>query len=200
MVSPDRVRMMTEAIAAGDCRKVNLLLKAGVPVNGATERGVSFLELAAWASSDEVFDLLIERGAKLAKSGMLAAAVDGDGGACRCSMKIVRHILESGKYTKSELDDSLRFASAGQTPEVVQELLQRGADVNGREREHKRFPLANAVENGNVEIAQILLRHGADKSMQVFSQDETGKWMKSGQSLNDIAIQSGCSEMVQLLQ
>ena len=49
--------------------------------------------------------------------------------------------------------------------ELVEFLLSRGADVNARAI-YGTTPLFQAYRRGNVEIARILLRHGADRSLE----------------------------------
>jgi len=57
----------------------------------------------------------------------------------------------------------LHWAAALETEEIVQFLVENGADVNAVEQSAQWTPLTLAVRQGNVEIVTMLLANGADK-------------------------------------
>lgn len=59
---------------------------------------------------------------------------------------------------------SLIFTTASLLAEIVQVLIEHGADVNdpGRSGCNGITPLHDACQNGHLEIVQLLLNHGAD--------------------------------------
>lgn len=59
-------------------------------------------------------------------------------------------------------ENLLSLAVSNDDLDEVRDLIAKGADVNGREKESENItPLFLAVENGNVEIAEVLLNFGA---------------------------------------
>jgi hypothetical protein len=81
------------------------------------------------------------------------AAQDGD-------MITVRSLLEQG-VKQEDKDEALVLAPLSRRSEIVQILLDRGADINnGNGR-----PLITAVASARTEIVQILLERGADPNL-----------------------------------
>lgn len=156
MVSPDRIHAMADAIAAGNVAKVKLLLKAGVPASGADR--APFIVIAAALGAEAIFDLLLESGASIETPELLDEAVDGNGGRETPSASIVRKILVARDHDLPTLTRCLRYACVSGSVNVVQLLLQYGADPNGVDNEFKDFPLLNAVQNGYLDSSRPILR------------------------------------------
>uniref|UniRef100_A0A8C5KK06 Ribonuclease L (2', 5'-oligoisoadenylate synthetase-dependent) n=1 Tax=Jaculus jaculus TaxID=51337 RepID=A0A8C5KK06_JACJA len=76
------------------------------------------------------------------------------------------HLQEesTSSRTGKATEDDLLLIKAVQKQDVpwIQQLLERGADVNVSEEQGGWTPLHNAVQRGRVDIAELLLRHGAD--------------------------------------
>lgn len=69
-------------------------------------------------------------------------------------------------------ENPLSMAVWNDDQETAKNLIARGADVNGKEKNHENItPLFLAVNNGNYKIAEMLLNFGAD----VNALDESGK-------------------------
>jgi hypothetical protein len=67
-----------------------------------------------------------------------------------------------GAVSVVEYSSPLARAVADEDVDAVLDLLQKGADVNGKEDSYSKItPLFLAVEHGNVEIARLLLDNGA---------------------------------------
>ncbi|OBT60333.1 hypothetical protein VE03_10341 [Pseudogymnoascus sp. 23342-1-I1] len=60
---------------------------------------------------------------------------------------------------------ALHFAACEMYPQVLELLLQRGADPNAADV-HGRVPLVEAALWGRLENVQVLLKHGADKELE----------------------------------
>lgn len=162
MTSPIRLKAMREAIIEGNVKKVELLLRAGVPADGESDCDTPFIEHAASTGQTEVFKLLCREGADLGTKGLLSTAVDGDGGRRSPALDIVMTILDEVEVPTDELDAALRFACVGGAQQVIEALVERGADVNGRDDDLSSFPLLNAVANDHVDLVEYLLNKGAD--------------------------------------
>ncbi len=156
MSSPARVKALATAVCVGDLKKVRLLLKSGVPADGADETGDAFVVLAARFAQTEVFDLLLEAGADVNTPELLEWAVDGDGGRRPISMAIVNRVLGEASHTPDTLNAALRIACVSGDLSVVKALLARGADPSAEDPEFGDTALGNAVENGHHAIAALI--------------------------------------------
>lgn len=86
-------------------------------------------------------------------------------GKIKCSNKgrRWRHRYESAFY--SSKNQKLRFAASTNNTELVEKLLQSGADPNSSDV-HKRSPLHLAACRGYADIVRALLRHGANPNIK----------------------------------
>lgn len=77
------------------------------------------------------------------------------------------HILESKTFDAPGLTQEaiLRWAAENGHGEIVQALLQKGADVNAKDAQG-RTALMLAVERGHAAAVQVLLEHGADVNLK----------------------------------
>jgi ankyrin len=158
------------AAREGDLESAKLLLAAGADVNQVTEFGWSALLTAIHNRHYRLASLLLERGAdpNLATKGgwnPLYIATDNRN-------------IEGGDYPTRKPDmDHL---------EIIEKLLERGADVNARMRsstetrtifthqwlhEEGATPFLRAAQSGDMTLLRLLLEHGADP--QIATDDET---------------------------
>jgi ankyrin repeat protein len=197
MTTPDRLRAMDHAVATGDLRKVQLLLRAGVPAEAGDDD--PFLITAARLAQPEVFDLLVEHGAPLDQPDLLAWAVDGDGGRGEVSIQIVRRVLREGSPSGEQLAAALRVASATGSEPAVEALLEHGAPVDELDPEFRDSPLANAVLNRHVHIVKRLLAAGANPALPFEELDDDGVPQRTANSMKDLAVRLGFDEIAALL-
>jgi ankyrin len=118
-------------------RVAQLLLDRGADVNTRHKDHQTPLNIASYYGNVEIVRLLLYHGADV-------EAAWGDYG------EKPLHRVSYGKHRSQE--DGVR---------VAQLLLDRGADVNTRRKDHQT-PLHVASYIGNVEIVRLLLKHGAD--------------------------------------
>jgi ankyrin repeat protein len=117
-------------------RVARLLLERGADVNAGNKEHQTPLHSASHFGKHEIVRLLLDHGAEV-------NAEDDDG-------EKPLHQVSYGEYGSQE--DGLCVARL---------LLERGADVTTRSKEHRTL-LNVASHFGNVEIVRLLLDHGAD--------------------------------------
>jgi ankyrin repeat protein len=113
-----------------------LLLKHGVDVHAHNKYHNTALSVAAFNGRLEITRLLLDHGAN--------PNVENDQGLTPL------HHVSQGKYTSQE-----------QGVGIARLLLERGVDVNARTK-NRSTPLLSAAFKGRLEIAQLLLDHGAN--------------------------------------
>jgi ankyrin repeat protein len=136
---------MFEAAALGEVERVRLLLEADLGLaNAAAEDGFGPLGLASFFGHEPVARALLAAGARVDE-----ASSNG--------MRVM----------------PLHSAAAARSVPIAGLLLEHVAPVNARQgRTDGGFtPLMEAAFNGQVEMVELLLRHGADPSMK----DDDGK-------------------------
>jgi hypothetical protein len=111
-------------------------------------------------------------------------------------LEMVQVLLDYGvevNFRSNRGDTPLAFAARGRfnDPRIVQLLLDRGADPNVQTQIDGRTstPLHRASGDGRIEIARLLLEHGASLDVQ----DE------EGMTPLDVASGERCDEMIKLL-
>lgn len=154
------------AIMQNNADMVKLLLDSGANPNlvGSYLNGTT-LSQAADSGNERIFDMLIEKGAKVRDPNDLLwwAAMGGND-------QIVKKLLARGgkanarQYMKSTPLHVVSSAGAAKL------LLSAGAEIEAKEEGGSR-PLHCAADSEHIEIVKILLAAGADKE----AQDEKGK-------------------------
>lgn len=106
------------------------------------------------------------------------------------------------KPEKATLDAALACAAGNQALNTAELLIEKGADVNGRLPDPGKTalapltPLQYAAFNGHADVAALLLRGGADPSLQV----ETASGTRSPGPLHFAAIARDVSMMATLVK
>ena len=177
MCPPDGVTMLHRAAQYGLLRVAKWLLDHGADVNKQSQpdfwrwKGRTPLEFAVWecaadsgrSASEAMAALLIERGAEL--TPLAAAALGRWDYLASCPLDSLQ-----GKAV-------LQAAVRGDRPDVLRRLLEMGLDPNERmqlgQLEDQTFssggPLLEAVNTGRIDMARLLLAHGADPNASVFT-------------------------------
>jgi uncharacterized protein len=147
-----------------DLETTDLLVRAGANVKAANRYGVTPLSMACTNGNDEMVALLLKAGADPnttlpgGETALMTVARVG-------ALASVKALLTRGA-TVDRKDDrrgqtALMWAAAEGHAEVVQELINAGADF--RTRLTSGFtPLLFAVREGRIDVVRVLLRAGAD--------------------------------------
>jgi ankyrin repeat protein len=157
---------------------VQRLIERGADVKLTGKSGVSAVAAAAYAGRDSIVALLLAHGADgrapddTGKPPVIYAAASG-------RLDIVKQLLGDGDLNARYSNDLtlLMWASGpdekvpeAQAIEVVSYLLEAGAHIDDRD-DRGRTALMIAAEGGHAEIADLLLKRGADPALK----DKAGK-------------------------
>lgn len=137
-------------------------LDRGLNLEATTSEGATLLHVAVAAKADKVTAMLIARGANVSardkrKRTPLHWAAESSADAC------VVLLAAAGAEIDARDDDErtpLHDALASQV--IVLELLGRGAKVDAMARYWGGTPLERAIDHRHIDVAHVLIRHGAD--------------------------------------
>jgi len=164
--TPVKPVSLFDAVAKGDLKKIESLLKRGVNPNIRDKDGKTPLHNAAYLGHVAVAKLLLEHGADIhardnANWTPLHFAASGG------HVDVVRLLLEHGADPNIKDKNGytpLHWAASGGHVDVVKLLLERRANPNAEDKDG-RTPLHVAVYNGHVDVVKLLLERGADPTV-----------------------------------
>ena len=161
---PDGATALAWAAQRDDLESAELLLQAGANVNAANEYGATPLWLACTRANAAMVDKLLQAGANpnvallTGETPLMAAAERG-------SLDVVKLLLARGANVNAKEtrggQSALMWAVAEKESQVVQALVEQGADVHDRST-GGFTPLLFAAQQGDLDSARILLAAGAD--------------------------------------
>lgn len=213
------MREFLDAVKAGDAAEVGRLLDADPRLASITdEKGVSATLLALYHAKRDIARLLIERGASLSFHDACGAGETerakqmlGDDPTLldrRSSdgypplglaiffgnRDLAKFLIEQGADVDAAADNPQRVApvhaaAAVCDHEILQMLIERGADANARQQ-LDYTPLHTAAARGDMKMAKMLLAGGADR-------DARGS---DGSTVADVARKYGQTAFVEWWQ
>jgi ankyrin repeat protein len=135
------------AVRSGDLARVEELIAHGSDVNEQTKfKNWTPLHMAAMAGQPQIAEFLLKHGA-----AVNARDVEGFTPLHNCASS-------SMKGHPSKMTEKARN-------EVAAILIAHGADVNAESKYGRETPLLRAVPTMNVELARMLLEHGANPNL-----------------------------------
>ena len=113
----------------------------------------------------KILDILLKRGCDINQRNdygytpLAAMAYNSD-------VKLIMAMIKKGAIVNVSGTDELKLsvlsiAAIHNRPRVIKSLIENGAEINYKAK-NDRTPLMLAVENGNVEVADTLIKYGAD--------------------------------------
>jgi ankyrin repeat protein len=181
----DKETEFLEAVKTGKIEQVTELIRDNPAlVDARSESGASVVVLAAYYGQPQVASLLVERGAKV---DIFEAAMTGSIGRLQ---EILVAQPELAEAVAPDGFQPLGLASFFGHRSTVELLLGRGVEVNSPSRNEQHvMPLHSAAAGQHLEIARLLLKHGADPNTR----------QSGGFTALHAAAQNGQVEMVELL-
>lgn len=154
-----------EAVTAGDVPKVQAMLRADPALARAKDQnGVSAIMKATYYGKKDVVAALLDTDVEL---DVFEAAATGR--VERLRALTARDPSLANAYSPDGFTP-LGFAVFFSQPDIVNALLESGADVNLPSRESMKVtPLASAAAAKQTEIARVLIAHGANVNAKAAS-------------------------------
>ncbi len=157
-----------KAATNGHQSVVELLIGHGTQINACSGDGCTSLYLAAWGQHRKVAELLLNYG----------AVMEPDIAVMLADTELVKHYLDSGLDANSKLakgltkgESWLLKAISGKNRNLIELLLNYGANVNEKMESRNVSPLHRASAIGCLDICELLTARGAD----VNAEGEYGK-------------------------
>lgn len=173
------------AAAEGELEIITLLLKKGVPINYKSSKNLTALDVACKEGNYEVVKLLLDLGANINPKTTLMSSVSGE------NYSVVELILANKKIDNvNTLSKQVHFCCTD-------------SQENSYKIEWTNWsPLLESVHENNLEIAEILIKKGADVNLDAvktnnrfsFSRESTSGWKPIFE-----AIQNENEAMISLL-
>lgn len=111
-------------------------------------------------------------------------------------LKLTKFLIENGanlEKLNNAKDSALDIAISWGYANIVKLLLESGLSPNFRGSPKKPYPLFTACSSKEIEITELLIKHGADINAYETYEDQT-KWTPLS-----VVINSNCPELVRLL-
>lgn len=154
---------------------VTFLLEHGADPAAADTSGTTPLHIAGFRGDSDIISKLVSAGADVnaaSNNGRtpLLNAVQHD------SIGAVFTLLNLGAKTDPGMGQNSRSCSysggsplhqavKNSNPEIIQLLLEKGADLNVQDQDHGWTPLHTAAIHGNAEVCRLLLEQGANTNI-----------------------------------
>ena len=161
------VAPLQEAVIAGDIAGVRRELGKGIEPDHRNASGSPSTHFAAYFGHREVLALLLDAGADVNGRSTLTEETPLHRAALGGHVGVVEFLLSRGAEIDARTrrgESALLVALANSKPGAALTLLERGADVTGRDGKWGRSPLHHAVLSGRRSMVEAILDRGASVS------------------------------------
>lgn len=162
---------LIEAALRGRVETIGYLIKRGADVNATSEFGETALMHAAAGGHIKVVNILLGEGASVnaAKSSGMTPLMYA---ARRGHTEVVKLLIKKGAEVNTRAEDgTTALILSADYPDILQILIEKGADITASGFGMGRTALMQAAGLGRVESVRLLLDAGAD----VNSRDDMGR-------------------------
>ena len=157
----------------GNLKAMKLLLESGTNIDTKLgEFNSTALTTAAYLNLKTVTTFLIQNGANMNLSGggnnmtpLMLACSNGKSKGSAIALMLIQAGANVNHVRESDLMTALKFAVKRAKPEVVQALIDAGADIDGP-KGSKLTALMLAARHDNVDALKTLIENGANPSIQ----------------------------------
>jgi len=165
-----RVEALGVASANSMLKEMRLLLDDGTDIDGEGSTGFTALTTAAYHGLIRSVDMLLDRGAKVDLPAwadltpLMFACSIGKVKGSRVALRLIEANADVTYVRKSDDMTALKFAVEDCTPDVIQALIDNGADVDGPPGTDQTALMLAALAN-HVDAIKVLVQNGADVSL-----------------------------------
>ncbi len=165
-IGPHKVKWtpLMAAAGKGSGELVDLFISLGANLNAHDGDGLTPLVIAMVQKHREIADELIEKGAKIGVEELTHSILFKDADLTRRLAKDVK-VLNQHSYLM-EWATPLTYALRAKAWNIALALLELGADPNLAEKESRITPLMCATDPEALEVAQALLKAGAEMDVR----------------------------------
>lgn len=157
---------LMSAVDSGKIAKISLILSEAVTVDAQTKDGRRALTIAAGNGHGKLVERLLSAGAKAdGGSAKITALTQGVRASSDETVKLLLAAGADPNRTAADGRKPLMLAARAGLNETVRTLLDKGADVNGRNTKDGSTALMWAANNGHKQLVEYLMDRGADPSL-----------------------------------
>lgn len=176
---PDPVSFRIQ-IEMGNTEQAREWLEAGLDPNFQGDQLGGALHIAAWTGNTKMLELFIGKGARinlLNKNGETPLHMAALQGKTTTAEWLIAKGANINPDSRTEAWSALHYAAFSGKKELVSRLLEKGADINAR-APNGTTPLMSAIYEGKRDIAEALIRLGADRTLKNDWGDGALEWAK----------------------
>ena len=177
-----------DLIENGSFEEIHNYLKSGGRVDKKNASGITVLFSAIRLGRDDVFDLLIKKGANIYSCSNIKSVTPLHCAAYYGRTSILKYLIAKYDYIDLPSRDGfspLMYAIRFGGQEVVDCLINAGANVNWKVNFNMHSPLHYAVAFGDVTIIEKLLIAGADLYAKDFDGNSALHWAAINKNKNN---------------